>query len=421
MTNEIIDTNNTTVAPGKAPLSDNEIIKQLSEGLQDITPDEIDGMSEEMNEAKKKEKSGESYRKDVDPTRSLKKLSKDVDESMKKLPIDKVDDMVNNEDLKRWCVIILSLAWFAASYHRYYLSKTIDEEMRKAILSWVDWNKFVQERILGFINKAITEPVTSWENQIWSAYNSLLKPLFDLVWLQENDVARRHLANYIAKSGLFPFAWANLNLLDNDNLKFKNQNERNILSAWIGSHNSWIPNVWRTESKDTWGYLTYFLDLFHVKYSSYSEEWDTKITIKPVEYVPHSYFEIINVEKTDLRNITQWRLRELQRYDLVIIYQNDPVYNEMRQKLGRLVKYKYWWKVCCIVFPEWFDWSSLWQQAKEILWKIVDTCPCLTDESVSQMIWKETKKIESVLPSKREFENKWEEKWEEMAMLMFWK
>ena len=56
MTKEILDTTNKLVTPESISASDNESIRQLSENLQNITPDDIDAMCNENTEAPKKEK-----------------------------------------------------------------------------------------------------------------------------------------------------------------------------------------------------------------------------------------------------------------------------------------------------------------------------------------------------------------------------
>ena len=53
MTKEIIDTTNKLVKPKDISPSDNEVIRQLSENLQDISTEDVNAMCDEMDEAKK--------------------------------------------------------------------------------------------------------------------------------------------------------------------------------------------------------------------------------------------------------------------------------------------------------------------------------------------------------------------------------
>ena len=54
MTNENLDTTNKLIKPEDISPSDDEVIRQLSENLQDVTPEDINTMCDEMDEAKKR-------------------------------------------------------------------------------------------------------------------------------------------------------------------------------------------------------------------------------------------------------------------------------------------------------------------------------------------------------------------------------
>ena len=373
-----------------------ERIKKLQWKLADAE-EQLKGKDEEL--LKNSEVMKEFNRKKNDPTRNLRRLSKTVTEKMGELPIEQINKMVNDEKLKRWCVILLNLTYVVSSSHRYWRrNEIIDDEMKKAISNWVTWNDVVQERIGGFIDRVMTEKISSWEPLLWSAYNDLLYPLFDLVWKQENDAVRKYLAKYIAKSWLFPYVWANLDIFRD--VVYKDEWGHRIIYSWVRDGYWWLWNVAPSYRKDRGNYdpnrdLTKFLDLFHVPYRFDMEDWDVKIVLEPSEAIPHSNFEVVT---EDVRNITQWKLEELKNSDLVLIYRDNSTYSKMKEELESLVKYKYWWRVYCIMFPEWYDWWSVDEQSKDILGKIVDGCPCLTDNTIAQWIWKDTKKIDDVLP-----------------------
>ena len=76
MTNENLDTTNKLIKPEDISPSDDEVIRQLSDNLQDITPEDVDAMCDEMNEAKKIEEKKIANRKMEE--KKLKKI-----ESMK--------------------------------------------------------------------------------------------------------------------------------------------------------------------------------------------------------------------------------------------------------------------------------------------------------------------------------------------------
>ena len=68
MTNEILDTINKLIKPEDISISDDAVIRQLSDNLQDITPEEVDGMCDEIEEAKrnqKEKKNEEEQKKEV--------------------------------------------------------------------------------------------------------------------------------------------------------------------------------------------------------------------------------------------------------------------------------------------------------------------------------------------------------------------
>ena len=65
MSNEILDTTNKLIKPEDISKSDDTVIKQLSENLQNITPEDIDAMCKEMDEAKKCKKGKRSMEEKI--------------------------------------------------------------------------------------------------------------------------------------------------------------------------------------------------------------------------------------------------------------------------------------------------------------------------------------------------------------------
>ena len=55
MSNENLDKTNKLIKPEDTPTSDDDIIRQLSENLQDVSPEDLDAMCDEMDEIKRRE------------------------------------------------------------------------------------------------------------------------------------------------------------------------------------------------------------------------------------------------------------------------------------------------------------------------------------------------------------------------------
>ena len=82
MSNEEFDTTNKLIKPEDIPTSDNEVVKQLSDNLQNITPKDIDTMCNEIDEAETKMKEEEEKKKKEEE--EMKR--KEEEERMSKIP-----------------------------------------------------------------------------------------------------------------------------------------------------------------------------------------------------------------------------------------------------------------------------------------------------------------------------------------------
>ena len=88
MTNVNLDTTNKLIKPEDIPASDDEVIRQLSENLQDISPGDIDAIFDEIDEKKRIE---EEEKKKWEITQELKdyrevwKEKIDLDDDVKKM------------------------------------------------------------------------------------------------------------------------------------------------------------------------------------------------------------------------------------------------------------------------------------------------------------------------------------------------
>lgn len=117
--------------------------------------------------------------------------------------------------------------------------------------------------------------------------------------------------------------------------------------------------------------------------------------------VEGSYFEKIemsNIWEDDERlNIDSKKMSELENADLVLVYRDNDSNSRISKALESLVKTKYWWKVYCISIDRHID--HLNDSEKEKFRRILNTCPCLTDHTISEWTWIKTKKFEHELPS----------------------
>ena len=92
MANEWVDTTNKLIKPDDISKSDDAVIQQLSENLQDITPEDIDGMCDEIEEA---EKRSEFPAKELEDFRERwKEKIEDINERVKKTIIEKTKEML---------------------------------------------------------------------------------------------------------------------------------------------------------------------------------------------------------------------------------------------------------------------------------------------------------------------------------------
>lgn len=128
-----------------------------------------------------------------------------------------------------------------------------------------------------------------------------------------------------------------------------------------------------------------------------------------------NHFEKINL----LSWIDENKLAELKDADLVIVYRDNNRYTDMSSSLKDLVEHKYWWKVYCVSIPQGTE--ELGDKEMELLKNILNTCHCMTDNTVSNWTWIDCLKIDDYenknenswkfLKITKDLEKKFEEKW----------
>ena len=98
-------------------------------------------------------------------------------------------------------------------------------------------------------------------------------------------------------------------------------------------------------------------------------------------------------EKIDLLSwIDENKLTELQKADLVLVYRDNNAYRDMSSSLEKLVENKYGKKVYCVSIPQGTE--NISDNEMELLKRILNTCHCMTDKTISDWIWIKCPKFE---------------------------
>lgn len=98
-------------------------------------------------------------------------------------------------------------------------------------------------------------------------------------------------------------------------------------------------------------------------------------------------------EKIDsLSKIDESKLVELQQAELVLVYRDNNRYKAMSDELKNLVEKKYWWNVYCVSIPQGTE--ELNDKEIELLKNILNTCNCMTDNTVGRLTWIHCPKFE---------------------------
>ena len=90
--------------------------------------------------------------------------------------------------------------------------------------------------------------------------------------------------------------------------------------------------------------------------------------------------------------IDKKKLEELQQADLVLVYRDNDRYRAMSDALKDLVEQKYWWKVYCVLIPQGKE--ELNDNEMELLKNILNTCHCMTDDTIDKWTWISCPKFE---------------------------
>lgn len=384
----------------------------------------------------------------VDPTKKLRDLAKDVNEWMSNLPFEELEKMVNDKNLKKCLLFIngitdlISLGWahlendiFNENRRNIFINK------RKSIENFIEENPLLLERIPRFIDMlnnyfrliekafdcSTEEEVKRFfksseylkngrlllKSKSFLAYNDLLQPLTELVFAQKDkpEAVKKYFAEYVAKCWLFPYYWANEKIFEGTPYNHDIMNNSRIRIPLRRETYDFDSKEWRdgVDRQD----LTRFLELFGLWYYTKFEDGDVLIRLAFDDRIPQSHFENITIQARDkqerMRDARWWKLwlgispeklHELEQADLVIIYRDNPTYSDMKNNLEKMVKTKYWWKVYCISFDK--NIQSLEDDEIAMLKDIISTCQCITDNTISNWTWLETKKLDNVLSEEKE-------------------
>ena len=151
MPKEIIDTTNKLIKPEDISKSDNDVIKQLSDNLQNISPEDINAMFDEMDEAKR----GKEEKKNKWMLEQPKKEESwwNIEVILKNLKENHVKVEENKEILGyKWKIIHIDLpaVW---KLHWYKFDCFIsDESLKKDVFKQVDISEKVKSLEKGFKN-----------------------------------------------------------------------------------------------------------------------------------------------------------------------------------------------------------------------------------------------------------------------------
>lgn len=160
-----------------------------------------------------------------------------------------------------------------------------------------------------------------------------------------------------------------------------------------------------------------YLDKLWIQYSDEWDDWDSAIYPIGYEYkVAWAQTTTIKAEYTkgqypDQRTYPWFKelypfkeKSELDNADLIFIYRDNDLYQKFHDKMEDLVGYQYWWRVVFIVVPEHVNKDQLGENSINYLRSILEKYGnCITDSTISEWTWVDTKKFEDVL-SQREFE-----------------
>ena len=122
--------------------------------------------------------------------------------------------------------------------------------------------------------------------------------------------------------------------------------------------------------------------------------------VYPVEWSCYGRFSLHDWNGESQADEIMWKMKELKDADLVLVYRDNDKYRSMARELRKLIKYKYGWKVYCIDIPKGTEENQLTEQDKKVLTEVLTNCKCVTDHTVSEWTWVETKKIEETLSDK---------------------
>ena len=372
-------------------------------------------------------------RKKEDPTRKLRQRRLAVENYVWKLPFDEVDELSEDIVLVFSCANLLGIIYYLEMFlnrrDKDFIFKLFESHDNYVfLLEKIPWfmenfnsylekiNKnYPEKKFPDKLEKEDEENTISIISKAWDAYIDLLKPLLNLINSQKDKpwYIQKYFIRYIVGCWLLPYL----------------ENPSKMISAMWWWRGFWIlfPRFFRFHHKNTTQNISKFLDMFDIKYRKVERENTEELEPLADKITQWSNFEILEIcngdfLKTDKGSMLQmkhsswcltlikWltsddeelsrnldkKIHEIQETaDLILIYRDNNTYENMWKNLENIVKNKYWWNVYCIVFCETIQ--SLSDEEVAVLRKIINTCPCITDMTISKRTWIETHKIDDLL------------------------
>ena len=235
MVNEELDTTNKLIKHEDISMSDDDVIKQLSENLQDITPEDVDSMCDEIEEEEKKREIPQELRDfrkiwdrniDVNTNISVEWKEKII-KVAEKIPV-KVEKELDGSriiEFKLWNkkYKILDVNIDTHTDEKYMRVSRVNVIMKNEVkLWWMMWDDIDKRE-----NKKLKSYVKAKENEwLHIPKQEEIRKLLDELWKIANlDDENEQVAMLMYLTGMFWEYWLNMHN--------SRENRRNILSCEI--------------------------------------------------------------------------------------------------------------------------------------------------------------------------------------------
>ena len=198
MPNETVNTTNKLIKPEDISESDNDVIRQLSENLQDVTTEDINAMCDEMDEAKKRREEEKKkweipqelsdYRKKwkEKDVRIWSETKEKIIKASENIPV-KIETDSDGSRLielkiwwKKWKILDPKLKRHSdeAYFDSYWYVRAQDEEVKMWWMMWDDVEKWENQKLKEYVQQKQQEWLDiSSENEIKKLFEGLGKEI----------------------------------------------------------------------------------------------------------------------------------------------------------------------------------------------------------------------------------------------------